>query len=41
MRELPGIKINNVIAVANSMTFQVFESCDHAIDLLLCVVRDN
>ena len=35
IRELPGININNIIATINSVTFQVFESCDNTIDLVL------
>jgi hypothetical protein len=38
MRELPGIKINNTIPVEASVIFQVFESCDHAVDLIWDIV---
>jgi hypothetical protein len=34
MRELRGINIYNTMLVAISVIFQVFESCDHAVDLI-------
>jgi hypothetical protein len=38
MRELPGINIYNTMPVAISVIFQVFESCDHAVDLIRDIV---
>jgi hypothetical protein len=33
MRELPGIKINNVKAISQSVALNIFERGDDAIDL--------
>jgi hypothetical protein len=38
MRELPGINIYNTMPVTISVIFQVFESCDHAVDLIRDIV---
>jgi hypothetical protein len=34
IRELPGVTINNTIPVTASRIFQVFESCNNAVDLI-------
>jgi hypothetical protein len=38
MRELPGINIYNTMPVAISVIFQIFESCDHAVDLIRNII---
>jgi hypothetical protein len=38
MRELRGINIYNIMPVTISVIFQVFESCDHAVDLIRDIV---
>jgi hypothetical protein len=38
MRELRGINIYNIMPVAISVIFQVFESCDHAVDLIWDII---
>ena len=38
MYELPGIKVYNRIIIQNSMGLNILKSCDHAIDLIRCVI---